>query len=505
MKVALCLKHCWINNPQCARQFVVERCGISLTALHNLFSCRTFARLSACISESRSFKLKGASQRTFRTMATAAASSNRRSTHFVDDNNQNEVSSPSNSDRPVLKLNKVAVVGKMTRYEFEKQRYSGLSEEEFKTMLSNRGSNYENLLTQHNKHMQTMNNLLDVLKRRGIEYRMCTRGHTEYSKDAVDWADAIITAGGDGTFLSAASKILNRNKPLIGINTDAERSEGHLCLPAKYSYSLDEALDKISESRFRWLYRQRLRVTMTGTETNFEALENGQILQHRMRERLQRTAATYFSVDDSDDDSFLIDREKQRLVQGSPSVQQKVYSKKLPVLALNEIFIGESLASVPSYYEFQVDDGPPEKQKSSGICVSTGTGSTAWSYNICRLHKESVRSVLEAASDIASNNNKVVPVDPDLVNKVTEKFARSFIFEASIPKMLYAVRDPMQNKVYSCNKPYGTGNKIQVRSRCWDAALCIDGDTSFVFNDGASINVQILPEDALRTVVLDED
>uniref|UniRef100_F6Q548 NAD(+) kinase n=1 Tax=Ciona intestinalis TaxID=7719 RepID=F6Q548_CIOIN len=368
-------------------------------------------------------------------MATAAASSNRRSTHFVDDNNQNEVSSPSNSDKPVLKLNKVAVVGKMTRYEFEKQRYSGFSEEEFKTMLSNRGSNYENLLAQHNKHMQTMNNLLDVLKRRGIEYRMCTRGHTEYSKDAVDWADAIITAGGDGTFLSAASKILNRNKPLIGINTDAERSEGHLCLPAKYSYSLDEALDKISESRFRWLYRQRLRVTMTGT------------------------------VDDSDDDSFLIDREKQRLVQGSPSVQQKVYSKKLPVLALNEIFIGESLASVPSYYEFQVDDGPPEKQKSSGICVSTGTGSTAWSYNICRLHKESVRSVLEAASDIASNNNKTVPVDPDLVNDdvVTEKFARSFIFEASIPKMLYAVRDPMQNKVYSCNKPYGTGNKIHVR------------------------------------------
>ena len=42
-------------------------------------------------------------------------------------------------------------------------------------------------------------------------------------QDVVRWADAIITAGGDGTFLSAASKITDRNKPLIGLNTDPAR------------------------------------------------------------------------------------------------------------------------------------------------------------------------------------------------------------------------------------------------------------------------------------------
>ena len=38
----------------------------------------------------------------------------------------------SSNDYPVLKLKKVAVMGKMTRYEFEKLRYDGFSEKQFK-------------------------------------------------------------------------------------------------------------------------------------------------------------------------------------------------------------------------------------------------------------------------------------------------------------------------------------------------------------------------------------
>ena len=35
------------------------------------------------------------------------------------------------------------------------------------------------------------------------------------------WADLIVTAGGDGTFLMAAGRVLNRNKPVVG-KYDAE-------------------------------------------------------------------------------------------------------------------------------------------------------------------------------------------------------------------------------------------------------------------------------------------
>lgn len=37
----------------------------------------------------------------------------------------------------------------------------------------------------------------------------------------------------------------------------------------------------------------------------------------------------------------------------------------------------------------------------------------------------------------------------------------------------------------------------------WDASLVLDGGSSFRFNDGAIATMEILAEDALRTVDLD--
>jgi NAD+ kinase len=47
--------------------------------------------------------------------------------------------------------------------------------------------------------------------------------------------------GGDGTFLMGSSKISNRFKPIVGINTDPTRSEGHLCLPKHFSFNIQES------------------------------------------------------------------------------------------------------------------------------------------------------------------------------------------------------------------------------------------------------------------------
>lgn len=52
----------------------------------------------------------------------------------------------------------------------------------------------------------------------GIETRTVQK--FDYNNAAVSWADAVFSAGGDGTFLHAASRILSAEKPVIGINTD---------------------------------------------------------------------------------------------------------------------------------------------------------------------------------------------------------------------------------------------------------------------------------------------
>ncbi len=51
--------------------------------------------------------------------------------------------------------------------------------------------------------------------------RLCKR--FDYTDANIKWADIVFTAGGDGTYLMGASKILDDQKPLIGINTDATR------------------------------------------------------------------------------------------------------------------------------------------------------------------------------------------------------------------------------------------------------------------------------------------
>ena len=55
----------------------------------------------------------------------------------------------------------------------------------------------------------------------GLSVRVIKR--FDYNIDQIDWANAILTAGGDGTFLMAASKVEGHSKPVIGINTDPIR------------------------------------------------------------------------------------------------------------------------------------------------------------------------------------------------------------------------------------------------------------------------------------------
>lgn len=70
-----------------------------------------------------------------------------------------------------------------------------------------------------------------------------------------DWADVIMPTGGDGTFLLAAGKVKDNKKPVIGFNSSPKDSEGHLCLPKKYTYNIEEAIQKlkaVSISSKKW-------------------------------------------------------------------------------------------------------------------------------------------------------------------------------------------------------------------------------------------------------------
>jgi len=67
-------------------------------------------------------------------------------------------------------------------------------------------------------HSLTQANYISDL---GIKTTIVSRA--DYTADSIKDADMVLAAGGDGTFLLAASQIRSSAIPLIGVNTDPEK------------------------------------------------------------------------------------------------------------------------------------------------------------------------------------------------------------------------------------------------------------------------------------------
>lgn len=94
------------------------------------------------------------------------------------------------------------------------------------------------------------------------------------------WADLILPIGGDGTFLLASNMIFNKEKPIIGINSHPEKSEGFLMLPPKYTKSIPEVFEKLKAGHYKVLMRSRIRTTIKGRniwDPPFHTHEKGRV------------------------------------------------------------------------------------------------------------------------------------------------------------------------------------------------------------------------------------
>lgn len=378
---------------------------------------------------------------------------------------------------------KALVLGKFSRYEFEKHRNPHSSEEELIHSLESRGSDYKSLLYHHNIHIKNRDHIAQCLKNRNIETKVVNRfGYTE---ELINWADMVITSGGDGTFLLAASKVKNSKKPLIGVNSDPTRSVGYLCLPKKFSDRFDDALDMMLNGQFEWQFRQRIRVILESQNASIDPIElhDQQLLYPEFR---------------------FLELEQIKKPNVSPNHSSGMAQKRiLPFRALNEVFIGESLSSRVSYFEMSINEAERFKIKSSGVTICTGTGSTSWSFNINKLTPQCVENLFEIINDECfPSNAQLSAQDSKLIQKITERFNNSLIYSPSKLAMAYTIRDPVVFGTNFQSKPRDFANKIAVKSRMTDAHIVIDGGLSYPFNDGAKATFEMHEEDALRTIKL---
>ncbi|BHF74470.1 NAD kinase 2, mitochondrial [Sparganum proliferum] len=413
------------------------------------------------------------------------------------------------------------IVSKRSAYAYEHSRSSFTDEAAFEKSIIEKGKSYASLKSAHNFQNSILAELTRCLRAYDVEVRVVDFKHYDFS-DA-EWSDLIVSVGGDGTFLSAASKVLSRDKVIVGLNSRPASSEGSLCTANWWYQCIPEFIDRLMLGKFRRFWRQRIRLQLAPyvapLETQHPELVN--IHNISLNASSARTATRTGELETSG-------RSENR--------DSAPLTRTLPIRALNEVFVSTCMSARVSEYEISLDDSEFVRQKSSGLIVCTGTGSSAWYYNTNRVTPSLVHTLLALTEEelVARASNEhagsqhlqqqqqqqsregftgygISPLRGatatthslcgkslvELADAVARNYNQKLYFSPEAPHMGYAVRDLVENNVFKFGHSFGFAYKIKLISRMADGYLSIDGGLAVPFNDGTPAELSINPEDAV--------
>ncbi|KAG5445641.1 NAD kinase 2, mitochondrial [Clonorchis sinensis] len=419
-----------------------------------------------------------------------------------------------------FKPKNVLLLGKLTKYELERSFEQHTDEKNIHDALLRKGVDADWLLARHKIHNEKLSEFQQILRLKGLNVRVADRN--SYTTEAIAWADVIFTAGGDGTFLMGASKIMDRRKLLVGLNTDPDFSVGYLCLPKSCTRNLSETLDLILSGNFDCIWRNRLRVRLvhhTNQQLRSTLLDKRKwVVQEWTPEKLDCPPEYILPS--------VIEREYPLVPHYARTTMVRT---SLPLLALNEVFVGESMSARVSKYELAVDGVNLLRRKSSGMIVITGTGSTSWYLQSTALSPHTVAEVLKVAKTVCVErdgeraeyrrhhgstqslsviNRLVEQTNPQndhlensVVREITERYNARLPFDPEDKRMAYVIFEPMSDGT-DMEPSRGHATNLQVRSLMLDAHLVFDGAHTFSFPYGSVAEFSIDPSDALCCIRL---
>lgn len=246
-------------------------------------------------------------------------------------------------------------------------------------------------------------------------------------------------------------------------------------LPSYYTKNISQIFKLLKAGQYDVLMRSRIRTTLKGEgiwELPFHMHEEGRLVG----------VERFFSND-----------------QLKPINPDQLNERKLPWLALNEVFAAEVLAAKISTLLIKFDNEENFYNiKSSGLCISTGTGSTAWYKAINSISPQLVQQILGLVDDRKNFTDEEI-------NQICTKFNNSLHFNPEEQNLCYTIRDMMVTKVLPVPKTlqrYNICKKLTVKSLCFDGGLVLDGGIAVQFNLGTSAEFEIEPEAALRNLIL---
>ena len=446
---------------------------------------------------------------------------------------------------PPITPKRVLVFSKLTRLEGESRRMNlDLNSDRLDAELARRGFNVAALRASHDAHMSALNEVIEGLLKTGASTRMVqartqatppmppqpppqSHGHSHHhshhhhhshtpKSTPVIPEDMVISVGGDGTALECVRQNISKETPFLGVNSDPERSTGKLCTFAVSRHRrFEDALERLRHGRYAVLTRQRVGVTISSSHGVFQA-------------PFTALNEVFFGEKEP-----TVPTKHETTVYGvrSPPAWCLNPAEEDP-LASEDLGAAVAAASTPRdtepYFGFGAGDaggetgnagagqrrtlvrspslGPPllprsVTQRSCGVLVCSGSGSTAWMRSATAVHAFDVQRVVNAAC----GPSDVLRTSASAVRRTAARVNEACVFHPESRYVGYAVREPLMaytGDAREFDEPkHGLAHKVVLRNLGYDVCVSIDGLHKIDVEYGAVVECAVDPLRSLMCVV----
>lgn len=343
--------------------------------------------------------------------------------------------------------NKVLVSVKQTRLKTESDRLN-LQGLHLDAELCRRGFNVHRLHESHSTHHGSLESVTSALEARNLPFTV--QYARELSSSSVEGVSFVISVGGDGTFLETAQLVKDPTIPVLAVNSDPQTSVGKLCSVAMRSPDdFETCLTRIERGFFSWYLRARV----------------GLILIEANGNRIKTDRA-----------------------------------------AVNEMLFAEQEVCRPTMHQIQIDENPLGPiQKTSGVLVCSGSGSTAWMNSACAIRVDDTELIMKA---IRQGNGKGL-IDDELSSSSTSTEAfrdaarianiinREMVLPPTCDEVMYFVRESLSFQPDAPRR--GVAKSVAILSLGFDTYIFMDGLAKVPIENGTMAVMGIDPDRTLRT------
>lgn len=475
-----------------------------------------------------------------------------------------------------LEINRIFILEKITKYDIE--RKNGLNDHEIRTR-------FPLAYKTHMTHVGIMDYLLRQLNERFKIHTIVVKAQS-HNLSIIDTElsafppDLIISAGGDGTFLEAASLVPPKGpyaKPLwiVGINTDPERSMGALCLSYFNEHNaffkrphpaLEKGGNDTCISSKQKMIRFNIKTDAPREECTSDSIGEKEWSDisgasfggiNQLADSSAPDHCTVISKNDSNVYSLtydeyignLLDRlltkreckpicrqkirikvfkrhnpaasNEETLTKDSANIEEILFDGtesnfnpdelttknmvkgkiRAPYGAVNDVIVADRSFGKTFYALVQVDNSPIMRVKSSGVLVTTGTGSTAWAYNMC---KESLSHGMQLFKKLLYHpdfpQDAVSKVTPKMMQEAIESHNEDLVFGASSKNLKCIIREGIQD-LSTVEHSSFTGRQVKLLSLSKNAELFIDGSKTIKVDYGDVVVLKTFDSDVIWSCV----